>query len=130
MKVTYHVEGKNAAELATGLRAHLAILESSDGVEAPAIGKPVRTSKPAKTAPAEDTFELDSEEPIEVDADEAEDEAEEAPSLEAAIEACRKYAKKYGNDKTIAKIKKVTGVGSVQKVAEDKRAELIAALKV
>ena len=77
MKVTYHVEGKNAAELATGLRAHLAILESSDGVEAPAIGKPARTSKPAKTAPAEDTFELDSEEPIEVDADEdaGEDEA-------------------------------------------------------
>lgn len=130
MKVTYHVEGKNAAELATGLRVHLAIL---DGAGVAHTGnnsaKSGRAAKPPKEEEA--TFELDGQEtPVETEEEEAEAEVEETPTLEQIIKACQAYAKKYGQEKTIAKMKKVSGIGNVKNIPDGQRAAVIAALKV
>lgn len=142
MKITVHLEGKNGAELAQGLRAHLALLEGGTTAATTATtttktGK--KTAKaPVETEEEEEDFDLTSgedEEELDMDgADEAdadaeeEEEAEEATSLEDVIGAFQKYAKKHSREKA-AKVLATFKAKSVRDLKAAQYDKVLAALK-
>jgi hypothetical protein len=140
MKVTLHVEGKNASELAQGLRAHLALFDAaaaSNGGPSPA---PTR-NKTAKGASTEDAVEPEtfddavesesdnSDAGFESGSDENDADTEPTPTLKDVQAQCQKYAKKFGEDKAIARLKKL-GTPNVRKAPESDYAKIIAGMKV
>lgn len=143
MKATIHVEGKNAKELADGVRAHLAVYEAAAGGKT-APAKPGKSGKSAAPADDEDeeldisddedeeseeeeTEEGESEEEEETEEEEEEEEEESGSlSLQDLIGAFQKYAKKHSREKA----KKILAKFKVAGVKDLKKADYKAVMKL
>jgi hypothetical protein len=81
MKLTIHLEGKNKAALADGLRAHLALFETEEKTTRS------RKSKPEATVDEEEDEDFGKKTLKKKDLDEDEDEADDADEEEEELEA-------------------------------------------
>lgn len=144
MKLTVHLEGKSKADLAAGLRAHLALFEEQ------VAAAPKTTKTAARATEAEETtdeeeeeFSLDDAEGEEADAEETTEEEEKpapkktaktattapAPAAkkvthETVIKAFKEYASENGRE-AAGKVLKKYGVSSVRDLPEAKLAEVL-----
>lgn len=115
MKVTIHLEGKNTKELATGLKAHLAMFEPTGAT------KTTKTTKSkAKDEDDEDEDEADmsdedsddtdadeSDESETDDADETDEDEEEAPKKSAKSTKAKKITTEELNDACKDRLKRI-----------------------
>jgi hypothetical protein len=108
MKLTVHLEGKTKADLAKGLKAHLALFqndEETDAIDVSSLGKKGK-KKPLKTVDADEDEDFGSEPLDEEDLDDGEDDEEEedAPTKRAGksgpVRSGKKQSKKVDTEQT------------------------------
>lgn len=142
MKVTVHLEGSNAAELAKGLRAHLAIYETptttgttttTAKTAATETTTPPKRGRPAKAAPVvtdeEEEFELsddgddtdlsDDEDEMTEESDDVPEEEEETVTKADLMTAAGKAAKRTSREAVIKVYKKYGGASANDIKAEN-----------
>jgi hypothetical protein len=132
MKVTVHAEG-NAIEIAKQLGQHADVYLKAGATETTPVKQPGKKAAKAAEPEFDADDASDAEETEEEETEEAEDaddaDEEEVPEHEAVVKAFQKYAKKFGQEKAVAKLNKL-GYKSITKIKPEMRADVIAAVKV
>lgn len=137
MKVTVHAEG-SAKDIAGQLAQHATVYLNAAKTETTPIATDTTKATRGKKAKAEEpTFDPDAD--MDDDAEESDDatlgddegdaDAEDTATHDEVVAAFKKYAKKHGQDKAVAKLNKL-GYKSITKIQPEMRANVIAAVRV